>query len=649
MNFFAEQDRARNKTSWLVACLIAAVVGLIAITSLAVAAFVHLLQNSTDSYRMGQALNTSAADHFRTLLTPELIGSVAVAVVIVVVLASGYKLLQLSRGGKQVALALGGRLINTDTRDADERKILNVVEEMAIASGNPVPSVYLMEDTAINAFAAGFDRRDAVIGVTRGCIQQLDRDELQGVIAHEFSHIHFGDMRLNMRLVALLHGILVIGLIGYFVLRSTGVSRRKNAGAQLALGLALIIIGYCGTFFGNIIKAAVSRQREFLADASAVQFTRNPQGISGALKKIGGWPQGSKLEDKHAPEFSHLYFSNGISQFLGGMLATHPPLAERIKRIDAGWNGEFARQEPSAVRDKENENSTANEALAGFAGMAGAGIVAGGAIGGAQSSVLRTVEAQVGNPTPEHVDYAQTLLRELPETLTRAAHEPYSARAIIYALLVDESGATGRKQWGYLRENAHPVTFQVIETIHQAVKTLPRTQHLPLLELCIPALKQLSKPQYQLFKKNLIALIRADSKVSLFEWSLYRTLIHSIEEIRHPAQTHLHKQLDQCQILLSVVCYAGRNSQPEAAYGAGAKILGLPTAQGMISAANLDFSTIDTTLNALAGIQPLEKPKLLKAIAACIHADDLVTPEEAELFRAIADSLDCPIPPLLIS
>jgi Zn-dependent protease with chaperone function len=637
MNFFAEQDRARSKTGWLVICLIAAVIGLIAITTLAVAAFISVLHQYSGDYRIDQTANTGAIDQFLAMLTPQLTGSVAAVVLIVVVMASLYKLMQLSRGGKEVALALGGRLINTDTRDADERKLLNVVEEMSIASGNPVPEVYLLEDGAINAFAAGFGRHDAVIGVTRGCIQQLDRDELQGVIAHEFSHIHFGDMRLNMRLVALLHGILIIGLVGYFVLRSTGVSRRKNAGAQLALGLGLIIIGYCGTFFGNIIKAAVSRQREFLADASAVQFTRNPQGIANALKKIGGWRHGSKLESRHAAEYSHLYFSNGISQILGSVLATHPPLEERIRRIDKRWDGSFTDTQPIAPRESGADMSGRDDRTAAFAAVG---------LSSAGQSVTQLNET-IGNPGSGHIAFARDLLDRLPDELTKAVHEPYSARAIIYALLLDDSTAKRHTQMNHLQENADAQTFRIIETISSLVAPLPRRQHLPLLELCIPTLKQLSRPQYKVFKGNMAALIRADKKISLFEWALYRTLTHSMEDARPRVATHLKKQQRNCQLLLSAVCYAGKNSRAEIAYGAGAKILGLSPEFQLVGAANIPFNELDQALDALAGLRPLEKPRLLKALGACIHADEKVTADEAELFRAVADSLDCPVPPLV--
>ena len=261
MNFFAEQERARRKTLVLIGLMTAAVASLILMTAVTIGAVLHFVQQPTDSNTVVINLQNTWREHFLGILQSDILYYAAAGVLTVVLGGSIFKLLQLGGSGRRVAEALGGRLILSNTNNAMERKTLNIVEEMAIASGNPVPPVYLLEEAGINAFAAGTDRRNAVIGVTRGCIELLNRDELQGVIAHEFSHIHNGDMRLNLRLVAILHGILLIGLIGSMLLRSSSRHNRKNQGAQLGLGLAFVILGYCGVFFGNLIKAAVSRQR----------------------------------------------------------------------------------------------------------------------------------------------------------------------------------------------------------------------------------------------------------------------------------------------------------------------------------------------------------------------------------------------------
>ncbi|HHH89125.1 MAG TPA: heat-shock protein HtpX, partial [Aliiroseovarius sp.] len=296
MDFFQHQDQARRQTALLVLFFSLAVISLVVLTNLLVMFLFGFIDSQTlNSPDLGGAF--LARFDWQTFFG---IGAVVIAVIL---LGSLYKIHSLSRGGDAVAEMLGGQRIVDGSGDLDRQKVLNVVEEMAIASGTPVPPVYLIDEDGINAFAAGFSPGDAVIGVTRGCIRQLNREQLQGVIAHEFSHILNGDMRLNIRLMGILHGILILGLIGYFLLRGGShrhyyqrSSRNSGSGAILGLGLGLVVIGYTGTFFGNLIKAAVSRQREFLADASAVQFTRSNQGIAGALKRIGGSVAGSRIE-----------------------------------------------------------------------------------------------------------------------------------------------------------------------------------------------------------------------------------------------------------------------------------------------------------------------------------------------------------------
>ncbi|MEW6074668.1 MAG: M48 family metallopeptidase, partial [Planctomycetota bacterium] len=319
MDFFAHQDRARRHTGWLVFLFLLAVAGIVA------AVYVVVL------FALGGLAGSSGPppdlwDGGVLLLT-------AVGVLSVVGLGSAYKTAQLRAGGPAVAALVGARPVLPGTADAAERRLLNVVEEMAIASGVPVPPVFVMDrEEGINAFAAGHSTADAAITVTRGTLEQLSRDELQGVVAHEFSHILNGDMRLNLRLMGTIHGILVIGMIGWLILRHV---RGGKKNPLPLIGLALFFVGYAGTFLGNLIKAAVSRQREFLADAAAVQFTRNPGGLAGALGKIAETAEGSRLHAAHAPEVSHMLFGAGTRSALGGLLATHPPLAERIRRLGA--------------------------------------------------------------------------------------------------------------------------------------------------------------------------------------------------------------------------------------------------------------------------------------------------------------------------
>ena len=338
MDFFERQDQARRNSKLLAVYFIAGVAMLIVAVYIAVAAiFVGL----NSRHHRSSSPATEEARSANSLWNPQLFLGVAVATLAVIGMGSAFKTLELAKGGSVVATNLGGRLVNPSTTDPDERKLLNVVEEMAIAAGIPVPQVYLLPDErGINAFAAGHSTSDAVVAVTEGTMKLLTRDELQGVIGHEFSHILNGDMRLNLRLMGIVFGILCLAVIGRVLLQIRGRSSRDRNPLPL-LGLALLVIGWVGVLFGRLIQAAVSRQREFLADASSVQFTRNPAGLEGALKKIGGLSYGSKLEAAHAEEASHMFFGNGMGESFLHIMDTHPPLAERIRAIDPSFDGTF--------------------------------------------------------------------------------------------------------------------------------------------------------------------------------------------------------------------------------------------------------------------------------------------------------------------
>ena len=661
MNFFQHQDVARKKTTMLVFLLGAAVISLIAITTLIFAVLGYYLDSNNSSANTYQTV--TFLDQLLSLLKSEYFLWIVLGVTGVISVGSIYKIIQISRGGKYVAEALGGTLITGDTKDPDQKKVLNIVEEMAIASGNPVPSVYLMDEPGINAFAAGVSRRDTVIGVTRGCINLLNRDELQGVMAHEFSHIHNGDMKLNMRLIAILHGILLIGLIGYFLVRSSAYgSRRKGRAQQLFLGLALMVIGYGGTFFGNLIKSAVSRQREFLADASAVQFTRNPDGIAGALKKIGGFSMGSHLEAGSASQFSHMFFNDGLKSmsFFGGMLSTHPPLPDRIKRVDPNWNGQFPAVSTSyssaADYETETHSPSAKDKLS---VMAGVGAVLGsvGASGSATAANAsggatlndETIE-HVGEIEPETVEMARDFLDHLPDTIHDATHEPNSAKALVYCLLLDTEDKTVRQnQAQLLQKGAHPATLKVVKELFKPVAVLPREQHLMVVDLCIPALKRLADRQYEVFKKTLMELIKADDHVSLFEWCLYRIVTHNVEVINPAENRSLKSIADSALKILSLVVIEGENDEPEAVFNSAVTHLGKGFEGATLQKKAMDVDVIDKALDALSHLKPLSKPAYLKALIDAINADGKVTATEAELFRAIADTLNCPVPPLKVT
>jgi len=624
VNFFAHQDRARSTTRKLVFLFSCAVISLIIITSLLIIFTISFSESASGEIAFDS-----------DLITSDIFILVSLGVIAVVTLGSLFKLAQLRGGGKVVAEAMGGRLLNTGAKDADERKILNIVEEIAIASGTPVPPVYLMEDPAINAFAAGYKAQDAVIGITRGCIQQLNRDELQGVIAHEFSHIFNGDMRLNIRLMGLLYGIMVIGLIGYYIVRGSVYRRHgsrsdKKGGGIVVLGIGLLIVGYGGTFFGNIIKAAVSRQREYLADASAVQFTRNPDGIAGALKKIGGYKEGSNIKSADASEISHMLFSQGLKTSFTGLFATHPPLAERISRIDPYWRGDFSQITSST------KTASKNEQVSGFSTTASS----------------KSAIDSIGEPESEHIEMATNNLSLLPEELTEDAHSSFGACMLMHCLLMELANPKiESKQLAILKEGLNSRQFSSLLAIQKKASWLSRDLYLTLIDLCLPALKQLSPIQYRTFMSHLSQLIVADEHISVFEWCIFKILRYNLDQ---EIQTR-EKKIDinsagwACAALLSVLSFIGSTDENEAEVAFNKSITQLNLRKTISFNAELKNNTevLEKATDLLKNLKPLQKPRFLKAMACSINADGIVSTEEAELLRAVASLLDCPIPPLL--
>lgn len=612
MDFFQAQDFARRNTKWLVLMFLAAVLAIIGAVYLVI------------WLAVADLANTYPRDLH--LWRPDLFWPVAGATALLVVGGSLYRIAQLAAGGgAAVAEALGGRLLSRSSDDLLERRLLNVVDEMAIASGVTVPAVYVMDhETEINAFAAGTDPNAAVVAVTRGCLEKLSRDELQGVVGHEFSHILNGDMRINIRLIGLLHGILLIALIGRTLLRGGSRRSSKNSGGAVLLGLGLLIVGYLGVFFGHLIKAAVSRQREYLADASAVQFTRNPHGIAGALKKIAGL-DAAVLQHPRAEEASHMFFGQGIHAFFQ-LLATHPPIEERIARLDPAFKA--------------------------YAVERGADTAPAGAMGFAASARLAVspeqVRRSVGTVDAPHLAYAHQLLSELPDSLKAAVHDPHRVASVLYAMLV-------------VQEADAEATLRAVpgaeHSVQQALQHLPwlrqagRAVRLPLVELALPTLKELPPSQQRSILDTTMALIKHDGRLTLFEFTLGSLLRHGIEERRPAARggRDLPAIKADTAVLLSLLAYAG-HSDPERARIAFNEATGrglLDGAWEMTPRSVLSFEVLERVLDHLATLNYRFKAKLIEACVAAIAADGIVTVTEAELLRAVGARLDCPVPPLL--
>ncbi|RZF24994.1 peptidase M48 [Paraburkholderia sp. UYCP14C] len=640
-NFFQQQDSARRKTFQLVVYFVLAILMLIALV-----------------YGLLVALSTYGAHAPVSWWQPEMLLVAALGVGLVVGGASAFKVTQLASGGQAVALMLGGVEVPGTTTDARQKRLLNVVEEIALAAGVPVPPVYILDEPGINAFAAGYAPGDAVIAVSQGCLNYLTRDELQGVVAHEFSHILNGDMRLNIRLIGLIFGIMVLSIIGrsiMFASRGRSSGRQNSQAGMVLLGLGVFVLGLVGAFFGRLIMAAVSRQREYLADASAVQFTRNPDGIGGALKKIGGLAEGSRIGNPQAAEAGHMFFANAFAGGgLAGLLATHPPLVERIRRINPQFDGQFPEVRPLGVDREELEGPRRHHVppFGGLPTLPGLPQVPVPVLGLADETASR-----VGHIDPELISYAQGLHDGMPDVLRVAAQEPFSARAVVYALLMDPGADLRELQLTRLKAGAEPQDYAETLRLVAPVQALPDTHRLPLLDLALPALRQMSPRQHQAFRAQVEMLMIADQRLSLFEYTL-RCVLHRHLDAQFLRQRPARPVRSSLQSLAhpvaTVLALLAREGQPETDQAARAfdtgmrRYIGGEHAHRLQPREECSLAGFDAALQTLNQAVPAIKRRIVAACAACILANQQVTVREAELLRAICDTLNCPLPPLVV-
>jgi Zn-dependent protease with chaperone function len=659
--FFENQHLARRNTKILVLLYVLAVVGVIIAVDLVLAG---IYAWNFESGHAGKNLSWTT----RLRIVPSSLyvwGALGTALVILAV--SGWNIVQLGSGGKAVAQMVGARRVSPDTKDPLERRLVNVVEEMSIASGVRVPAVYVMDgEEGINAFAAGYDVSDSVVAVTRGTLETLNRDELQGVVGHEFSHILNGDMRLNIRMIGVLAGIVFIGSIGEFLMRSQrGGSNSKGAAPIFLGGLALLLIGYIGLFFARLIKAAVSRQREFLADASSVQFTRNPDGIAGALDQIGAAPAGALIANRHAEDLSHMFFGQGIKMWMGGMFDTHPPLEERVARVHTRFDrASYRKTRASAVADvsldagveksiSQKDAATAILATAsvGLSGRRGADLGAGWGRSAGESAQL------VGSMDGAKVDYAARLLQALPAGLREKLRDPDGARAAMAALLFAPKDDVMQGQIESLTKAGLGALAEQARAIAPLTRRLGAAFHLPVIDLALPAIKAAPAKAKEELIAALEAVIHADRRVSLHEFVVL-TLVRSQLAPRGKPGAAGNKKLgelkDAAGILLSLVAHAGtrqdatgkRGEALAAAVRAGATEMGLP---GSPAVSALTLETAAEALEMLKSLAPMQKAVLIKGLFAAVSADGAIRVMEAELMRLVGAVLDCPLPPLLES
>jgi Zn-dependent protease with chaperone function len=636
MDFFTQQEKARKKTGLLVFYFMCAV--LIIILAIYAVIDIVLLSNHT----------------IHDPLQPLIMLAVAAGTILVVGGGSFFKINQLRQGGSAVAEMLGAVLVSPDTKDLKEKQLLNVVEEMAIASGTGMPEVYVLEEDGINAFAAGWKSTDAAVCITRGCLKALSRDELQGVVAHEFSHLLNGDMRLNIRLMGFIFGILVIGQLGYWVLRGSsgsGRSRSKDKGggaAILVIALALFAIGYIGVFFGNLIKAAVSRTREYLADSSAVQFTRNPLGISGALRKIGALSEGSRIGHHNAGQASHMYFANGLSGFWSNIFATHPSLEKRIKSIDPSFNGDFSSVNILAPRAAASQpvSSAPPRSQSGAPGFSTEPL----------SFNAGMMLTSVGSVTAQHVAYSSKLIRSIPDRVSTAILDKNGAQAVLFGLLLSQDAGIRDKQIAAIDASSPPIGRRIAE-LAPCFKEVERQAYTILSSLSVNSLRTLNEAEFSFFIATLKSLIEADGIVDLFEFMVLR-MVRTRLEARFSKNNTPGRTITNIDTVLALDCagvFSALSWESAGAFPVAAES-NFKCAAALFPNTRLEFlpreqctmALLDASLDRMNRLSPPLKKQVLAACVAIAETDGVITLSEAEFLRAVSDSLSCPMPPLII-
>lgn len=616
-NFFAQQARARQASSYLLFLLFLAVASII----LAVCVAIHILYPALPIGGQVDAL-------------------VVIAVTAAIAVGTLVRMLQIGSNGSAVAAMLGGVLISPATRKEEERRLLNVVEEMAIASGIPAPRVYMqMGEGGINAFAAGMKPSTAVICVTQGAVDRLTRDELQGIVAHEFSHIFNGDMRLNVQLLGILGGILGLTSIGRVLIESGGrrTSRARRSGndgaAIFAIGVFLIFVGYVGAFFARLIKSAVSRQREFLADASAVQFTRNPEGIGGALAKIAGNDHHSAIMHPMAEELSHFYFAAAMPA--ATWFATHPPIEERLKRI--GYINFSAPTAPVAPTAQVSP----------FIKAASAGLSA-PASSASMPLAAAAIINSIGSPTARNLNAAKSLLASLPPLAREAARDPQKAQALFLSLLISESQpAVKSAQLGAV---ADPTVRILIEQMASAISTEDKQHRLSLVDLCLPVLRAMSLEDRSAFITVCRKMVEADQETNLFEYVALTLLKNQLfTPSKRPLRPSNNDFIRGIAVLLSAVAYAGAKDQALAnnAFAAGcAQLTRLQLKLKILPADECKPDQLARVVNELRAFAPMIISQVVTALVTTVTFDRVITRAERELLRAVCSTLEAPMPAL---
>ncbi len=650
MNFFEHQAKARSQSRWIIFAFIAVTLLIVLAVDLIVLVFLAAHGPVMDgaNYVSQGALSGIANKDLWTNNAGLLLTSSGVTASIIGLSSLG-KIAALRSGGGKVARDMGATIVTPDTRDPLRRRLYNVVEEISLASGAPVPEVYVMEnEPGINAFAAGYTPADAAIAVTQGTLEKLTRAELQGVVAHEFSHIFNGDMRINIRMMGVIFGIMVIAILGRKFLHATSYrrsSRDNNAGAIVAVGIGLMAIGYIGLFFARWMKSALSRQREYLADASAVQFTRDPSGIAGALKKIAAFDHSSYLKGD-AEEVSHMLFGSGYRQL---MFATHPPLEKRIERIEKRFDPGEIRDLAAKLRKQEHrehaEAVIAEEEQARKAERKKSGGL----------FDFENMVSNIGNPDMERIAAAAMITASLSEGISSAARSLEWAPEVLFYCLLDNDPELREQQLLIVVKQMGDISEQKLRHLLTAHGTVQADQRLPLLEICFPNLKRRPMSDIENILETIDLLAAADKRIDSFEYLLSRLVKQYMYEAHTPNRTKLHGSgklkdcVDELTKVVSVVAAHGQNSKTAAGLQAAQKAFRAGMAVVDINHTNLSFTDdwqhdLDKAIDELDELSASEKSKVVAALARTVLDDRKIVTEEHEMLRVICSLIHVPLP-----
>ncbi len=618
MDFFAKQESARKSTFRLILLFLVAVFGVILATDLVLA--------------LGYYFVLDGPFHLRLFQYPTLDEVILLAIVFFAL----RRLYQLRDGGESVAKMVKARQVLRNASSLEEKRLLNVVDEMAIAAGVAVPSVWVMDkEDGINAFAAGYSPNQAVIVVTSGALAKLNREELQGVIGHEFGHILNGDMRLNVRLIGILAGIVVVGEAGLLVIR-LGASADDGAFAIIPFGAFIAAVGYIGVFCGRMIKAAVSRQREFLADASSVQFTRNPDGLVSALEKIRHG-NGTLVKNAYAGEMSHMFFGQAFSaKAFADLLATHPSIDDRLTSLTGRKPQALppSMVTPPAQPASLSPESDADAAMAGFGG-----------------DLARTMLAQVGTATPEHVELASRQLAAMPDALRQSLNTPQGARCAVFAYLISSDAAVLAIQVRALTKAGDGAMVDKLAEVATALQALGPKARLTVLALALPALRQMDQTARDVFLVAVDELVMADQQVTLSEFVLRTILQWQLSASATRAERVRFQTIasvkDDVVLLLATLARAGSDNPKAQALAFDRGAARIKLLANFPAGATLDAKALSAALNRLRQLSPLKKPQLILACVDTALADGKLLVAEFELLRTIGMAIDCPMPPML--